>query len=60
MTGRGNEECINFEMRIAGKLCRFAPLYGLPCQSQDDLEAFANNSELSIDTATASNTFSTF
>ena len=52
-------ECINFEIRIGGKLCRFVSLYRLPNQSQDDFESFANNFELNIDTATANNIFLT-
>ena len=52
-------ECINFKIRIGGKLCRFVSLYGSPSQSQDDFESFANNFELNIDTATPNNTFLT-
>ena len=51
-------ECINFEIRIGGKLCRFVSLYRSPSQSQDDFESFANNI-LNIDTATAHNIFLT-
>ena len=50
-------ECINFEIRIGGKLCRFVSLYRSPSQSQDDFESFANSFELHIDTATAHNNF---
>ena len=50
-------ECINFEIRIGGKLCRFVSLYRSPSQAQDDFESFANNFELNIDTSTANNTF---
>ena len=50
-------ECINFEIRIGGKLCRFVSLYHSPSQSQDDFESFANSFELNIDAATAHNTF---
>ena len=52
-------ECINFEIRIGGKLCRFISLYHLPCQSQDDFKSFVDNFELNIDTATANHTFLT-
>ena len=52
-------ECINFEIRIGGKLFRFVSLYRSPSQSQDDIESFANNFELNIDTATTHNTFLT-
>ena len=36
-------ECINFEIRVGGKLCRFVSLYRSPSQSQDDFESFAKN-----------------
>ena len=49
----------NFQIRIRGKICNFASLYHSPSQSQDDFEAFANNFQLHVDTATASNTFLT-
>ena len=52
-------ECINFEIRIGGKLCGFVSLYCSPSQSQDDFESFVDNFELNIDTATANNTFLT-
>ena len=55
--GRGKEGCINFEIRIGGKFWRLVLLYGSPSQSQDDLETFANNFELNIDTGTSNNTF---
>ena len=53
------QECINFEVRIGGTLCRFVSLYHSPSQSQDDFEVFANNFELNLDAATAKNTFLT-
>ena len=52
-------ECINFEIRIGCKLCRFVSLYRSPSQSQDDFESFANNFELNIDTGTSNTTFLT-
>ena len=52
-------ECINFEIRIGGKLCRFVSLYRSSSQSQDDFESFANNFELNIETAISNNTFLT-
>ena len=52
-------ECVNFEIRIGGKLYRFVSLYRSTSQSQDDFESFANNFELNIDTATPNNTFLT-
>ena len=59
MTDREKREYINFEIRIGGKLCRLVLLYGSPSESQDNLEAFANNFDLNIDIATANNTFLT-
>ena len=53
------QECINFEIVIGSKLCRFASLYRSPNQSQDYFESFANNSELNIDAVTANNPFLT-
>ena len=50
-------ECINFEIRIGDKLCRFLFLYRSSSQSQDEFKSFTNNFELIIDTATANNTF---
>ena len=52
-------ECINFDIRIECKLCRFVSLYRSRSQSQDNFESFANNLKLNIDTATAKNTFLT-
>ena len=54
------QECINFEIMIGGKLCRFVSLYRSPNQSQDDFESFANNFELNIDAVTVNNPFLTF
>ena len=53
------QECINFEIMIGGKLCRFVSLYRSPNQSEDDFESFANNFELNIDAVTANNPFLT-
>ena len=39
-------ECINFEIKIGGKLCSFLCLYGSPSQTRDIFETFANNFEL--------------
>ena len=51
------QECINFEIMIGGKICRFVSLYCSPNQPQDDFESFANNFELNIDAVTANNPF---
>ena len=42
-------ECINFEIRIGGKLCSFLCLYRLPSQTRDIFETFAVNFELTLD-----------
>ena len=31
------DECINFELKIGNKLCRFVALYRSPSQTQDDI-----------------------
>ena len=51
------QECINFEIMIGGKLCRFISLYRSPNHSKDNFESFANNFELNIDAVTANNPF---
>ena len=42
-------ECINFELKIGGKICKFLSLYGSPSQNRDEFEKFLENLELSID-----------
>ena len=44
---------------IRGELCWFVSLYGLPNQSEDYYELFANNFKLNIDAVTANNPFLT-
>lgn len=51
------QECINCEIMIGGKLCRFFSLYRSPNQSQDDFESFTNNFELNLDAVTGNNPF---
>ena len=53
------QKCINFEIMIRGKLCRFVSLYRAPNQSQDDFESFDNNFELNTDAATSNDPFLT-
>ena len=43
------DECINFEIRIGGKLCRFLCLYRSPSQTRDIFETFVDNFELTLD-----------
>ena len=53
------QECINFEMKIGGKLCNFIVLYCSRSQSQDEFETFLKNFELNLDTNLANNRFLT-
>ena len=42
-------ECISFELRIVGKVCKFLTLYRSPSQNRDEFETFLDNLELSFD-----------
>ena len=50
-------ECINFEIRIGGKLCSFLCLYRSPSQTRDIFETFADNFELILDSVINKNPF---
>ena len=50
-------ECINFEMRIGGKLCSFLYLYRSSSQTRDIFETFADNFDLTVDTIFNKNPF---
>ena len=50
-------ECINFIIRIGGKLCSFLCLYRSPRQTRDIFETFADNFELTLDTIVTKNSF---
>ena len=43
------QECINFEIKIADKICNFISLHRSPSQSKDEFESFADNLELNLD-----------
>ena len=43
------QECINFEIKIADKICSFISLHRSPCQSKDGFESSADNLELNLD-----------
>ena len=43
-------ECINFELKIGDKLCKFVALYRSPSQTQGKLEKFSDNLELNLST----------
>ena len=51
------EECINFEILFAGKVCNFISLYQSPSQSHDVFETFADNLELNLDTIANKNPY---
>ena len=44
-----SQECINFEIKIADKICNFIYLYRSPSQFKDEFESFADNLELNLD-----------
>ena len=53
------QECINFEIKIKGKLCNFISLYRSPNQCQDDFESFVNNIEYNLDSVMVNDPFLT-
>ena len=53
------QECINFEIKIKGKVCNFITLHRSPNQCQDDFESFVNNFELNLDSILVNNPFLT-
>ena len=53
------DECINFEVSIANKICRFIHLYRSPSQKQDEFQEFKSNLEINLDVLSANNPFLT-
>ena len=53
------QECINFEVSIGNKKCRFIHLYRTPSQSQDEFHDFLTNLEMNLDDSFNSNPFLT-
>ena len=53
------DECINFEVSIANKICRFIHLYRSPSQKQDEFQEFKSNLEINLDALSANNPFLT-
>ena len=51
------QECINFEIKIADKICNFISLYRSPSQSKDEFESFADNLELNLDSVVHRNPY---
>ena len=41
--------CLTFELKIGDKICNFVVLYRSPSQSQDELETFSDNFEMTLD-----------
>ena len=52
-------ECINFEARIAYKICYFIHLYRSPSQTQDQFQIFRSNPEQNHDSLSNCNPFFT-
>ena len=50
-------KCINFEIRIGGKLCSFLCFQRSPNQTRDIFETFAENFELTLDIIINKNPF---
>ena len=42
-------ECINFELKIDGKLCNFLSLYKYTSQIQEDFETFSKKLEVNLE-----------
>ena len=53
------QECINFEVCIEDKICRFIHLYRTPSQSQDEFHDFLTNLKMNLDYSFNSNRFLT-
>ena len=51
------DECINFEISLADKVCNLISLYRSPSQSHDVFETFADNLELNVDTIANKNPY---
>ena len=51
------EECINFEISFAGKVCSFTSSYRSPNQSHDTFETFVDNLKLNLDTIANKNLY---
>ena len=51
------QECINFELNIAGKICNFISLYRSPSQTQDEFEKIVDNLESNLESLCQNNPF---
>ena len=50
-------QCINFEVNIANKICRFTQLYRSPSQKQEESQAFKSNLDMNLDPLSTINPF---
>ena len=50
-------ECISFELRIGGNVCKFLTLYRSSSQNRDEFETFLDNLELHFDHMTDKNPY---
>ena len=53
------DECINFEVSIANKVCCFIQLFKSPNQKQDEFQEFKSNLEMNLDALPTNNPFLT-
>ena len=53
------QECINFEVSIGNKICRFIQLYTTSSQSHDEFHDFLTNLEMNLGDSVNSNPFLT-
>ena len=51
------DECINFELKVGDKLCRFVALYKSPSQTEDDFLSFSQNFELTLEKLSEKNPY---
>ena len=52
-------ECINFDVSAANKICRFIQLYRSPSQKKDKFQEFKSNLEMNLDALSTNNPFLT-
>ena len=53
------DKCINFEVSIANKICRFILLFISPSQKQDEFQVLKPNLAMNLDALSTSNPFLT-
>ena len=50
-------ECLTLELTVGDKTCNFVVLYRSPSQSQDEVETFSDNFEMTLDILAQKNPF---